>query len=326
MTGIRVEIHEPVNVLSTMLLALRGPPLRATLHPIAAKAREHLKPFGDHPSIAWLKEFYRPDELTYLYGHVAQLSGPLTFVPQSLILPESLQRYEMQRMKELPAKMSAFYRDAKLGTFRRQLNAEYTLAAADVKDALERSRIEEFLLQMYGAFPYQLVVVPVPTHPNAGSGTGAITVREDYAFLHPPRVPPDSDDPVSWSLDPERTQVLVQRELSRALLEEAMQGHKNLVSRMREVLRAIPRDAPLVRSHPAEDLQFKELFLRGSSASYLRRTRGDEAAARWMEDQIKRTGAPLLRSFFQAIEEYLTGTRWKDLGGFLSDLPNTLRA
>src|SRR3990172_3554659 len=284
MTGIRVEIHEPVNVLSTMLLALRGPPLRATLHPIAAKAREHLKPFGDHPSIAWLKEFYRPDELTYLYGHVAQLSGPLTFVPQSLILPESLRQYEVQRMKELPAKMSAFYRDAKLGTFRRQLNAEYTLAAADVKDALERSRIEEFLLQMYGAFPYQLVV------------------------------------------DPERTQVLVQRELSRALLEEAMQGHKNLVSRMREVLRAIPRDAPLVRSHPAEDLQFKELFLRGSSASYLRRTRGDEAAARWMEDQIKRTGAPLLRSFFQAIEEYLTGTRWKDLGGFLSDLPNTLRA
>src|SRR3972149_2131183 len=38
MTGIRVEIHEPVNVLSTMLLALRGPPLRATPHPPRAPA------------------------------------------------------------------------------------------------------------------------------------------------------------------------------------------------------------------------------------------------------------------------------------------------
>jgi len=326
MPGIRVEIHEPVNVLSTMLLALRGGPLRAKLHPIAARAREHVKPFVDHPSIAWLKELYQPGELTYLYGHVAQLSGPLTFVPQSLVLPASLRQYEVQRMKELPAKMSAFYRDAKLGTFRRQLNAEYTLAAADVKDALERNRIEEFLQQMYGPFPYQLVVVPVPTHPNAGSGTGAITVREDYAFLHPPRVAPDSEDPVSWSLDPERTQVLVQRELSRALLQDAMQGHKDLVARTREVLRTIPRDTPLVRSYPSADVQFTELFLRGSSASYLRRTRGDEAAARWMEDQIKRTGAPLLRSFFQAIEEYLAGKRWKDIGAFLSDLPEVLRA
>jgi len=324
--GIRVEIHEPVNVLSTMLLTLKGGPIRAKLHPIAAKAREHTKPFVDHPAIAWLKEFYRPDELTYLYGHVAQLSGPLTFVPQSLILPASLRQYEVQRMKALPGKMSAFYRDAKLGTFRRQLNAEYTFAAADVKDALERSRIEEFLVQMFGTFPYQLVVVPVPTHPNAGSATGSITVREDYAFLHPPRVPPDSEDPVSWSLDPEQTQVLVQRELSRALLQDAMQGIKDLVARTREVLRTIPRDAPLVRANPFADFQFTELFLRASSVSYLRRTRGDEAAARWMEDQIKRTGAPLLRFFFQAIEEYLGGKRWKDIGAFLSDLPGLLRA
>jgi hypothetical protein len=325
MAGIRVEIHEPVNVLSTMLLALKGGPVRARLHPIGARAREHVEPFVDHPSIAWLKEFYRPEELTHLYGHVAQLSGPLTFVPRSLILPEPIQRYEMQRMKELPGKMAAFYRDAKLGTFRRQLNAEYTLAAADVKDGLERSRIEEFLLQMYGAFPYELVVVPVPTHPNAGSGTGAITVREDYAFLHPPRVAPTSEDPVSWSLDPERTQVLVQRELSRALLQEAMQERKDLVARTRDVLRLTPADAPLARSYPGAELQFAELFLRSSSASYLRRTRGDEAAARWMEDHIKRTGAPILRSFFNAIEEYLSGKRWKDMDAFLSDLPGALR-
>jgi hypothetical protein len=44
-----------------------------------------------------------------------------------------------------------------------------------------------------------------------------------------------------------------------------------------------------------------------------------------MEDHIKRTGAPILRSFFNAIEEYLSGKRWKDMDAFLSDLPGALR-
>lgn len=326
MPGLRVEIHEPVNVLSTMLLTLTGSPRGAKLHPIAAKALEHTKPFADHPSLAWLKEFYRPGDLTYLYGHVAQLSGPVTFVPQSLLVPAPLRSYEAKRMKELPGKMSDFYRDAKLGTFRRAMNAEYTLAAADVKDALERSRIEEFLRQLYGTSAYQLVVVPVPTHPNAGGGTGANTEREDYAFLHPPRVAVDSEDPVAWSLDPERTQVLVQRDLAQALLQGAMQRQKDLVPRLRGLRTSIRRDAPLVRSYPRTDLQFAELFLRGSSVSYLRRTRGDEAAERWMEDQIKRTGTALIRSYFQAIEDFLAGGRWKDLDALLSEIPGTFGA
>lgn len=325
MPGIRVEIHEPVNVLSTMLLTATGGPADAKLHPIAARAREHTKPFADHPSLAWLKAFYDSADLPHLYGHVAQLSGPLTFVPKSLSVPASLASYETERMKELPGKMTDFYRDAKLGTFRRQMNGEYTLAAADVKDALERSGIEEFLRRLYGTFRRQLVVVPVPTHPFTGGATGANAADVDYAFLHPPRIPLDSRDPVSWSLDPERTQVLAQQELSHVLMYDATRGQKDMIARAREVVKSIPRDAPLVRSHPRADLQFAELFTRASSVSYLRRTRGDEAAERWMSDQVKRSGTSLLQSFFHAIEEYLAGKRWKDLDAFLSDLPRTLR-
>ncbi len=326
MPGIRVEVHEPVNVLSTMLLTLTRVPKGAKLHPIAAKAFDHTKPFADHPSLAWLKEFFRPGDPPYLYGHAAQLSGPITFMPRSLTVPPYVARYEPERMKDLSRYMSDFYRDAKLGTFRRQTNAEYTLAAADVKDALERGRIEEYLRQLYGKIPYDLVVVPVPTHPFAGGATGAHAAREDYAFLHPPRVAIDSSDPVAWSVDSDRTQVLVQRELARALLRDAMLRRKDLMTRMRDVLTSIPRDAPIVRSYPRADHQFMELFLRGSSASHLRRTRGDEAAERWMGDQIKRTGTTLVRSFFQAIEEYLAGKRWKDLDAFLIDIPRGLRA
>jgi len=171
MPGIRVEVHEPVNVLSTMLLTLTRVPKGAKLHPIAAKAFDHTKPFADHPSLAWLKEFFRPGDPPYLYGHAAQLSGPITFMPRSLTVPPYVARYEPERMKDLSRYMSDFYRDAKLGTFRRQTNAEYTLAAADVKDALERGRIEEYLRQLYGKIPYDLVVVPVPTHPFAGGAT-----------------------------------------------------------------------------------------------------------------------------------------------------------
>jgi len=105
-----------------------------------------------------------------------------------------------------------------------------------------------------------------------------------------------------------------------------MLRRKDLMTRMRDVLTSIPRDAPIVRSYPRADHQFMELFLRGSSASHLRRTRGDEAAERWMGDQIKRTGTTLVRSFFQAIEEYLAGKRWKDLDAFLIDIPRGLRA
>src|SRR2546422_4232747 len=205
MMGRRVEIHEPVNVLSTMLLAIARP-RNTALHPIAIKALEYVKPFASHPSLAWLKEFYRAQDLRFLYGHVAQLSGPLTFVPQSLALPAYLAAYEPNRMRELPGKMTDFYRDTRFGTFRRQVNAEYTLAAADVKDALDSMRIEEFLGRLYGTIPYPLVVAPVPTHPFTGGATGALSGTEDYAFLHPPRVPLGSPDPVAWSLDPERTQ------------------------------------------------------------------------------------------------------------------------
>jgi hypothetical protein len=151
-----------------------------------------------------------------------------------------------------------------------------------------------------------------------------VSAWEDFAFLHPPRVAPDSADPVAWSLDPEATQVLGQHALSHALFYDAARKHKDLVTRLRDVLRTIPRASPFARAYPASDLQLTELFVRASSVSYLRRTRGDEDAQRWMEDQIKRTGTDLVRPFFLAIEEYLAGKRWKDLDAFLDGLPAAL--
>lgn len=322
MATLRVEVHEPANVLSTMLLAIRRP--RTTnLHPIATKALEYLKPFGGHPSLSWLREFYRMEDLRFLYGHIAALSGPLTFVPRFLNTPTHLASYQPERIRELPGRMADFYRDAKLGAFRRQVNAEYTLAAADVRDAVDGARIEEFLARLHGTIPYQLVVVPVPTQPSAGVATGALTPSESYAFLHPPRLP-NAADPVAWSLDPERTQVLAQRELSRGLFQEALRRHKDLPARIGRTLETIPRDAPFVGSYPTAELQLTELFLRASSASYLRHTRGDEAAFRWLDGQIRRTGTTLLRTFYLAIEAFLGG-KWRDLDAFLEDLPNSVR-
>lgn len=325
MGGIAVEIHEPVNVLSTMILTLTGGPKGSKLHPIALAALEHTKPFRDHPSLAWLREFYRPTDFDYLYGHAAQFAGPVSFTPRSRLLPAYITSYEPARIKDLPGKMEAFYNDAKLGTFRRKFNAEYTYAAADVKDALEGARIEEFLRELYGPTRYKLVVVPVPTHPFTGGGTGAVTGWEDVAFLHPPAIAPTSTEPVSWSLNPEGTQVLAQHELSHGLHYDATRNLKDLVPRLRPVLRKIPRDSPLVRARPEPEGQFAELFIRASSVAYLRRTHGDEVAYRWMEDQITRAGTPLIKDFFLLIERYLSVRKWPDLHAFLEDLPQALQ-
>lgn len=324
--GIQVEIHEPVNVLSTMLLAITGAPTDAKLHLIGDGALEYTRPFADHASLTWLKEFYRPADLVDLYGHVAQLSGPVSFAPRSRLLPAYLGAYEAQRMKDLPAKMAAFYGDAKLGHFRRAYAAPYTLAAADVKDAVDGAGIEGFLADLYGPIARKLVVVPVPTHPLPGGGTGAMSGWEAFAFLHPPRVPRDSPDPVAWSLDPQGTQVLAQHELSHALQYEATRPHKDLIPRLRSVLAKVPQDSSFARSYPGAELRFAELFIRGSSASYLKRTRGDEEARRWMEDQGRQLGTTLVQDFFLAIDEYLEGRRWSDLSAFLADLPNVLGA
>lgn len=325
MPALRVEIHEPANVLSAMLLTINRP-RNTKLHPTASKALEYLKAFATHPSLGWLKEFYRAQDIRFLYGHVAHLSGPLTFVPESLTVPTYLASYEPGRMKDLPSKMTDFYRDTKFGTFRRQVNVDYTLAEADVRDAIEGARLEEFLTRMYGKIRYQFLVVPVSTHPFTSGATGALTGSEDYAFLHPPRITLNSTDPVSWSLDPERTQILAYRELSRGPFDEASRKHKDLGSRMTGALETIPRDAPFARSYPGADLQITELFLRASSASYLRHTRGGEAAYRWLDGQIRRTGTAILRTFFRAIEEFLVGKRWKDFDAFLADLPTALHA
>lgn len=322
MVRIEVQTHEPANVLSTMLLILTGAPRDAKLHPIAAHALEHTKPFVAHPSLGWLKAFYKPDDLSFLYGHVAQLAGPVSFAPRFRAVPDYVASYEPERMKELPAKMAAFYANAKLGAFRRKHVPAYTLAMADVQDALDGARIEEFLARVYGPIKHGLVVVPVPTDLRVGGGTGAMTEWEAFAFLHPPRIPVESADPIAWSLDPDRTQVLTQYELSLALLYEATRKRKDLVPRLRPILSQIPPDAPFVRTYRDPDSQFAELFVRGSSVSYLRRTRGDEAALRWMEDQIRRLGVPLVRDFFLTIEEYLQGRRWSNLDTFLEDLPN----
>lgn len=324
--GISVEIHEPVNVLSTMLLAITGGPKDSNLHPIGEGALEYTRPFAKHASLAWLKEFYRPKDFLELYGHAAQLSGPVSFRPRSLLTPAYLSAYEPKRMKELPAKMASFYADAKLGHFRRAYNAQYTLAAADVGDAVHGARIEAFLEELYGPFKYKLVAVPVPTHPFTGGATAAMSGWESFAFLHPPKVPPGSEDPVAWSFDPQRTQVLVQHELSHALHNDAVREHRDLAARLGPVLARIPRDSPFARAYAAADLRFAELFIRGSSVVYLRRTRGDEEAMRWLEDQERRLGTTLVRDVSLAIEEYLAGRRWSDLHAFLSDLPNVLRA
>lgn len=326
MGGLRVEIHEPMNVLSTMLLTLTGGPKDTKLHPIAEHAIKHTRPFADHPSLEWLKGLYKPEELVDLYGHVAQLAGPVSFMPRSLLLPAYIAAYEPRRMKELPGKMAAFYADARLGTFRREHNAAYTLMAAEVKDAVGPARIGGFLARLYGPSRYTLVVAPVPTHPWSGGGVGAVTGWEDFAFLFPPRIPAGSADPVAWSLDPDATQVLALQELSHALLRDATRERKGLPSLLRQAFATIPKDAPFARAYPAPDRRFAELFIRGSSASYLRRTRGDEAAERWLDDEARRTGTPLVRDFFLAIEEYLGGRRWKTLDAFLRDLPKALGA
>ncbi|MEK6851440.1 MAG: hypothetical protein AABY30_02755, partial [Candidatus Thermoplasmatota archaeon] len=221
MGGIRVEVHEPVSALSTMLLALFDGPKETKPHPIAVDAIAHVRPFLDHLSIAWLKEFAKTDDLVGLYGHAAQLAGPLSFTPRSRQIPAYLRGYEPQRMKELPARLAAFYGDAKLGAFRRARTPEYTLAETDVRDALGGAGIEPFLRDLYGPVKYALVVAPVPTHPRSGGGTWAASPWESFAFLHPPRVAAGSADLVTWSSDPERTRVLAQRELSRALFDDA---------------------------------------------------------------------------------------------------------
>jgi len=324
--GIRVEIHEPANVLSTMLLAIHGAPKGSKVHPIAASAFRHVRPFRDHPSLVWLREFYRPAGAENLYGHAAQLAGPVSFAPRSRTIPESLEAYEPSRMKELPARMAAFYEDAKLGTFRRAHTAPYTLAAADVKDAVVGARIESFLTDLYGPMKDALVVVPVPTHPRSGGGTSATTNSENFAFLAPPRVALGSGSPVAWGRNPQGTQVLVQHELSHALTSDAMRAHDGLVLRLRAVLPKIPADSRLVRAHPDAERQVAELFILGSSVSYLRLTRSDEEAQRWMASEIRRQGTPLIRDFFLAIEEFLAGRRWSDLPSFLDDLPKVLGA
>jgi len=324
--GIEVQVHEPVNVLSTMLLALTGSAKDAKPHPIASAALEHVRPFADHASLAWLRGLYRPSDLARLYGHAAQLAGPVSFAPRTARPPAELASYEPERMKDLPAKMAAFYGDARLGTFRRSRTVDYTLAEAEVKDVVDGAGIERFLADLYGPIKYKLVVVPVPTHPSSGGGTGARNGWEAFALLHPPYVARGSDDPVSWSLDPEATQAVTLQELSHAMMLDAAKEQADLVSRLWPVLTRIPRDAPLAREVPDAGLRFAALFARGSSASYLRRTRGDEAAQRWLEDEVRRLGTPLVKDFFLAIEQYLERRRWPDLHAFLSDLPKALRA
>lgn len=326
MGGISVEIHEPVNVLSTMLLVITEGPKDAKLHPISAAALEAVRPFREHASLAWLREFYKPEALRELYGHAAQLSGPVSFTPRSMLIPADLARYEPQRMKELPARMAAFYGDAKLGTFRRAQNAGYTLAAADVKDAVDSAGIEAFLADLYGPTKYKLVAVPVPTNPFAGGSVGAASGWESFALLFPPAVDPTSADPVAWSLDPGATQILVQHELSHALFSDAVREHRDLVPALREVLARIPRDSAFARQFRDPETRVAELFIRGSSVAYLRRTRGDEEAYRWMEDQSRRLGTPLVRDFFLVIERYLSVRKWPDLAAFLADLPRALGA
>lgn len=322
--GISVEIHEPVNVLSTMLLAITGGPKDSKLHPIAAAALEHVRPFRDHPSLAWLKEFYRAENLHELYGHAAQLSGPMSFTPRSRLIPAYIAAFEPQRIKELPSRMAAFYDDAKLGTFRRARNSEYTLAAADVKDAIDTSRIDAFLADLYGPTKYNLIVVPVPTNPTFGGAMDAMSGWETFAFLFPPRITPDSPDPVSWSLDPQTTQVLVQHELSHAIVYDLMREHKSVVAALRPTLSSIPRDSAFARQFRDPDTRFAELLIRASSVSYMRRTQGDEEARRWMEDQMRRLGAHLIQDFFRALEQYLERRRWPDIHRFLDDLPAVL--
>ena len=326
MGGISVEIHEPVNVLSTMLLAITGPPPDAKLHPITEYAVEYTKPFRNHPSLGWLKEFYRPENVHELFGHAAQLAGPVSFAPRSSQLPPYLAAYEPAKMKELPAKMAAFYKDAKLGTFRRARNSEYTLAEADVKDGLEGARIEDFLTELYGPVKYKLVVAPAPASPTVGGAVDARSAWESFAFLFPPKVAPDSDEPVAWSYDPDTTQVLVQHELSHALLADRIRERSGLASDLRAVLAKIPRDSHFAQVFPDGESRIAELFIRGSSVSYLRRTRGDEQAYQWMEDQGRRLGTPLIRDFFLVIERYLSVRKWPDLGAFLVDLPKALAA
>jgi len=326
MGGINVEIHEPANVLSTMLLALTGGPKDAKVHPIATYALEHARPFRSHPSLAWLKEFYRPDGVHGLYGHAAQLAGPVSFAPRSSQLPAYVAAYEPARMKDLPARMAAFYQDAKVGTFRRARNAEYTLAAADVKDVLDGARIEDFLAELYGPVKYKLVAAPVPTHPISGGAVDARSAWESFAFLFPPKVASDSDDPVAWSYDPDATQVLVQHELSHAILADAMRDHPGLASDLRAVLAKIPKDSHFAQTFKDGETRVAELFIRGSSVAYLRRTRGDEQAYRWMEEQARRLGTTLVRDFFLVIERYLSVRKWADLGAFLADLPKALGA
>ncbi|HYS72214.1 MAG TPA: hypothetical protein VEM95_07305 [Thermoplasmata archaeon] len=326
MGGISVEIHEPANVLSTMLLTITGPPPDARLHPIAEYALEHTRPFRGHPSLTWLKEFYRQEDVHELYGHLAQLAGPLSFTPRSSQLPAHLASYEPARMKELPARMAAFYDGAKLGTFRRARNGEYTLAAADVKDALDGARIEDFLAELYGPVKYKLVVAPVPTHPVAGGAVDARSAWESFAFLFPPKVPPSSDDPVAWSYDPDATQVLVQHELSHAILADLLRNRPGLASDLRGVLAKIPPDSYFAQTFKDGETRVAELFIRGSSVAYLRRTRGDEQAYQWMEEQGRRLGTPLVRDFFMVIERFLSVRKWPDLGAFLADLPKALDA
>ena len=320
MGGIDVQIHEPANVLSTMLLAITGGPKDSKLHPIAEAALAHVRPFLAHPSLAWLKEFYKAEDLHELYGHAAQLSGPVSFTPRSLLVPAYLANYEPARMKELPAKMAAFYDDAKLGTFRRARNSEYTLAAADVKDTLDSARIESFLAELYGPTKYKFVAAPVPTNPFSGGAMDAMSGWESFAFLFPPRVNPKSEDPVAWSFDPEATQVLVQHELSHALAYDLLRQHRGVVAALKNTLALIPRDSAFARQFQEAQARFAELFIHASSVSYLRRSHGDEVARRWMEDQMRRLGTSLVQDFFLALEQYLGTRRWSDLGTFLGDL------
>ena len=280
-------------------------------HPMRARVASAIERHRDHPCARMFRDHVSGGNFGgQFYSLSAWLSpcppfgwtAPLEVVVGSHI-PPSIKGLATEAY---PERMTAFHRDAGLAGLWDALGSESSWIYQQCRAALERWRVEEWMLSFWGPSPKRLVFVPNPTDPPT-FGFGPSNRQESFAILGPPAVPKQTPDE-QWAgmFDYSRTDDLgdlVIHEFGHTYLRTVEDGIGALAKETADIAASLELKGRFPRTYADWPEQLEETIIRAVEGLWRAEVISQESAHLGIHKDAERYGLTVLPPIFDAMTE-----------------------
>lgn len=311
--AIEIKIDDRIRLVASVLLLTKFVNENSGWkpHPLRVQTIEYLEAYREHPCATVSREIAESWWMSAFYCYAVllkQASG--VFAIRQDAIPCG---YDTQYVKHFEEKgysnlLRCFYEDTEIGLFWNRTDELWHEVQHDCHRCLHGNGLDEFLELFFGAFPYQMVLVPNPLDPPK-FGFGPNDGTTIYCIWGPPAVPLGSEDPVRYARFGRQLAHMAFHEFAHSLWDNSRKQYPVLIDKTASLGGTMTLKGWFPKMYETWEEQFDEIFIRAATALYHEQLEGEASACAMIDKEKEEFGIDVIDRMFWCLRGYLSARR-----------------